>query len=74
MMKKLVTTILLAMALQPINLLAQQCEVANTAFKEGESVRYDLYFDWGIIWKRWAMLHSLLKRLFMKDNLPMIFA
>ena len=52
MMKKLVTTILLAMALQPINLLAQQCEVANTAFKEGESVRYDLYFDWGIIWKK----------------------
>ena len=51
-MKKLVTTILLAMALQPINLLAQQCEVANTAFKEGESVRYDLYFDWGIIWKK----------------------
>ena len=52
MMKKLVTTILLAMALLPINLLAQQCEVANTAFKEGESVRYDLYFDWGIIWKK----------------------
>lgn len=52
MMKKLVTTILLAMALQPINLFAQQCEVANIAFKEGESVRYDLYFDWGIIWKK----------------------
>lgn len=52
MMKKLVTTILVAMALQPVNLLAQQCEVENTAFKEGESVRYDLYFDWGIIWKK----------------------
>lgn len=52
MMKKLVTTILIAMALLPINMLAQQCEVENTAFKEGESVRYDLYFDWGIIWKK----------------------
>lgn len=51
-MKKLVTTILMAMALLPLYVQAQQCEVVNTAFKEGESVRYDLYFDWGIIWKK----------------------
>lgn len=51
-MKKLFTTILMAMALLPLGLQAQQCEVANTAFKAGERVRYDLYFDWGIIWKK----------------------
>ena len=36
----------------PLGLSAQTCEVENTAFKAGESVRYDLYFDWGIIWKK----------------------
>ena len=40
------------MVLMPAVLQAQLCEVNNTAFKAGESVRYDLYFDWGIIWKR----------------------
>ena len=44
--------IVLFMALLPLNLQAQLCEVNNTAFRAGESVQYDLYFDWGIIWKK----------------------
>ena len=51
MMKVLFTTILAILTLLPLNLLAQ-CEVENTAFQAGEKVRYDLYFDWGIIWKK----------------------
>ena len=50
-MKQLLT-ILLLITLLPLGLSAQTCEVENTAFKAGESVRYDLYFDWGIIWKK----------------------
>ena len=46
-MKKCIIIILL-MALSPINLQAQLCEVNNTAFKSGESVQYDLYFDFEI--------------------------
>ena len=42
----------LLMALMPAVLQAQLCEVENTAFKAGEYVDYDLYFDWGIIWKK----------------------
>ena len=51
MMKVLFTTILAILTLLPLNLQAQ-CEVENTAFQAGEKVRYDLYFDWGIIWKK----------------------
>ena len=50
-MKKFLTTILITLAMLPA-LKAQNCEVENNAFKAGESVRYDLYFDWGIIWKK----------------------
>ena len=50
-MKKFLATILMMLALMPLQVKAQQCEVENLAFKAGESVRYDLYFDWGIIWK-----------------------
>ena len=42
----------LLIALMPSVLQAQSCEVENTAFKAGEYVDYDLYFDWGIIWKK----------------------
>lgn len=51
-MKKFLATILMMLALMPLQMKAQQCEVENLAFKAGESVRYDLYFDWGIIWKK----------------------
>jgi len=27
-----------------------QCGIANTAFKSGESLEYDLYFNWQFIW------------------------
>ena len=27
-----------------------QCGIANTAFKSGESLTYDLYFNWKFIW------------------------
>ncbi len=29
-----------------------QCEVSNKAFASGENISYDLYFDWGIFWKK----------------------
>ena len=51
MMKKFFATILIMMGLFPMQMQAQ-CDVENQAFQAGESVRYDLYFDWGIIWKK----------------------
>ena len=27
-----------------------QCGIENTAFKSGESLSYDLYFNWHFIW------------------------
>ena len=42
----------LLIALLPLTLQAQLCDVTNTAFKAGENLQYDLYFDWGIIWKK----------------------
>ena len=27
-----------------------QCGIENTAFKSGEELRYDLYFNWKFIW------------------------
>ena len=29
-----------------------QCKVKNVAFAAGENISYDLYYDWGIIWKK----------------------
>lgn len=31
---------------------AAQCQQENTAFKPGEDIRYDLYFNWKFIWKK----------------------
>lgn len=33
-------------------MLTAQCKVRNTAFAAGESVKYDLYYDLGLIWKK----------------------
>lgn len=32
--------------------LRAQCPAENKAFKSGEQVVYDLYFNWKFIWKR----------------------
>ena len=29
-----------------------QCGIENTAFKSGESLTYDLYFNWKFIWMK----------------------
>jgi hypothetical protein len=29
-----------------------QCEVKNTAFKSGEAISYDLYFNWKFVWMK----------------------
>ena len=29
-----------------------QCGIENTAFKSGESLSYDLYFNWKFIWMK----------------------
>ncbi len=46
-------TFLLVVAVMGFTLpVSAQCEVRNEAFASGEDVSYDLYFDWGIIWKK----------------------
>ena len=32
--------------------VAAQCGIENTAFKSGESLSYDLYFNWKFIWMK----------------------
>lgn len=47
-MKKIVLSICIAFAM---SLSAHaQCGIANTAFKSGETLEYDLYFNWQFIW------------------------
>ena len=47
-MKKLILTLFIAMGM---GLTANaQCGITNTAFKSGESLEYDLYFNWQFIW------------------------
>ena len=47
-MKKILTAITLALAmLQP---MAAQCPLKNTAFNAGETLRYQLYFNWQFVW------------------------
>ena len=45
-MKKIVIYLF---ALMPMMAQAQ-CGIENTAFKSGESLDYDLYFNWHFIW------------------------
>ena len=37
-----------------------QCGIENTAFKSGESLTYDLYFNWKFIWMK--VRHSISAR------------
>lgn len=47
-MKKLILSLCIAFGM---SLSAHaQCGIANTAFKSGESLEYDLYFNWKFIW------------------------
>ena len=36
-------------AFLPLNISAQ-CGIENTAFKSGEFLSYDLYFNWKFVW------------------------
>ena len=47
-MKRLST--LLAMFLFAIVAASAQCSSRNTAFKSGETLMYDLYFNWKFVW------------------------
>ena len=47
-MKKIVYFFLFA--LLPLTASAQKCGIENTAFKSGESLNYDLYFNWKFVW------------------------
>lgn len=45
------TFLLAALLLLPLG-AAAQCPQENVAFKPGEDIRYDLYFNWKFIWKK----------------------
>lgn len=47
-MKRLIT--LLAAALIALTAARAQCSAPNTAFKSGETLMYDLYFNWKFVW------------------------
>ena len=47
-MKKIILSLFVAFGM---SLSAHaQCGIDNTAFKSGESLEYDLYFNWQFIW------------------------
>ena len=46
-MKKIILFLLLICSTPA---MAQQCGIKNTAFKSGEFLYYDLYFNWKFIW------------------------
>ena len=47
----MVVILLLLLALTPLSTQAQ-CGIENTAFKAGETVNYDLYFNWKFVWMK----------------------
>ena len=52
-MKKLLLTIVLVSLLPLTSCLSPlhaQCGIENTAFKSGEFLSYDLYFNWKFVW------------------------
>ena len=59
------TACLLVIAVMGFTLSASaQCKVRNEAFASGENISYDLYFDWGIFWKKvgYARLETMASR------------
>ena len=49
-MKKILLLLLLALGSQLSSFA--QCGIDNTAFKSGEELDYDLYFNWKFIWMK----------------------
>lgn len=49
-MKKLLYSIITAVALLLPGAASAQCTIKNEAFKGGESISYNLYFNWQFIW------------------------
>ena len=37
--------------------VAQQCGIENKAFKSGERLTYDLYFNWKFVWFKVGQAH-----------------
>ena len=52
-MKRLLLIFLIAQS--SIQLCQAQCGITNTAFKSGEELTYDLYFNWKFIWMKVGM-------------------
>lgn len=52
--------LLLLFMLQPATLRAQ-CPAKNTAFKAGESLTYDLYFNWKFVWVKCGAAYYTIK-------------
>lgn len=42
--------LLLAFMLMPVGQLKAQCKLTNTAFKSGEVLAYNMYFNWKFVW------------------------
>ncbi len=51
-MKRILPLLLLLLSLAAPTDLKAQCGSTNTAFKSGETLIYDLYFNWKFIWKK----------------------
>ena len=47
-----------------------QCEAKNDAFKSGEHVMYELYFNWKFIWKKVGLASLLLTRRLITPSRP----
>lgn len=49
-MKRILSILLLILAASAGMRLSAQCSSPNTAFKSGETLQYDLYFNWKFVW------------------------
>ena len=49
-MKRIIITACLVCGFVISSMAQSQCGIENTAFKSGESLSYDLYFNWKFIW------------------------
>lgn len=50
LMKKIIYFLLFALSVCIPQLVSAQCSSSNTAFKSGETLAYDLYFNWKFVW------------------------
>ena len=48
----LLFTVCCLLSIAPTGAHAQQCGIENTAFKSGERLSYDLYFNWKFVWMK----------------------